>query len=510
MPNHTSSAAAASSAAAHTYLLTVKLCSMAGILALTLLGAFGPIVGRRMSAARGQQQNPSAALAPNSCFSRFLAHFSFVTGGVFLGAGLVHLLPDSAKMFDAYIASAQGADASHAARAAAVHDTYPWVFLAAGFGFLVVYVVSTINLGLESTHTLAVSTRATGAEHASICMVKNPPNVVYGSVLKTPKSKGGSGRSGSGSGSGGSGGAGGGKRKGSKEKGTPPASKPTAHKSGYETVDDDEAGAGAGEGVGVGAGAGTGEGAGAGAGEGGNGHDHEHEHAHAHEHEHGGIEMPETDGCERPAVGAHCHHVQCDEGDADDHCHIAKPHYHHVQCDDDHGDVEDPVGARGDGDEDGDGHVHGHGAQSRSRSRSHSPGHAGHARKHRHSHGGGGEDGTGHDHHHISFQSGNPALPYLLALCMSIHASIAGAALGVQSSTDDSFYSVLIAIFAHKLVEAMAVGANFVKEDVPMRSLVPVLALYSIMTPLGVALGIMVLHTVPAQELALAESLLQA
>ena len=93
---------------------------------------------------------------------------------------------------------------------------------------------------------------------------------------------------------------------------------------------------------------------------------------------------------------------------------------------------------------------------------------------------------------------------------MSIHASIAGAALGVQSSTDDSFYSVLIAIFAHKLVEAMAVGANFVKEDVPMRSLVPVLALYSIMTPLGVALGIMVLHTVPAQELALAESLLQA
>ena len=43
-----------------------------------------------------------------------------------------------------------------------------------------------------------------------------------------------------------------------------------------------------------------------------------------------------------------------------------------------------------------------------------------------------------------------------------------------------------------------------------MRSLVPVLALYSIMTPLGVALGIMVLHTVPAQELALAESLLQA
>jgi len=52
--------------------------------------------------------------------------------------------------------------------------------------------------------------------------------------------------------------------------------------------------------------------------------------------------------------------------------------------------------------------------------------------------------------------------PYLLTLAMSVHASFAGLALGLQNEMT-GFIGMFIAIIAHKWAESMTIGISFAK-----------------------------------------------
>ncbi|OWZ07881.1 Zinc (Zn2)-Iron (Fe2) Permease [Phytophthora megakarya] len=92
---------------------------------------------------------------------------------------------------------------------------------------------------------------------------------------------------------------------------------------------------------------------------------------------------------------------------------------------------------------------------------------------------------------HIVFSGESYFLPYLLAALFSVHSLIAGFALGVNHSMNRTAIATAVAIFSHKFIEAMSVGANFAKakSNIAHRRSVAVLTLYSCMTPLGIFLG---------------------
>lgn len=69
-------------------------------------------------------------------------------------------------------------------------------------------------------------------------------------------------------------------------------------------------------------------------------------------------------------------------------------------------------------------------------------------------------------HSHVVFSGTSTMLPFILAILFSVHSVIAGMALGLQASVDSTAISILVAIMAHKAFEAASVGSNFVKERV--------------------------------------------
>lgn len=82
-----------------------------------------------------------------------------------------------------------------------------------------------------------------------------------------------------------------------------------------------------------------------------------------------------------------------------------------------------------------------------------------------------------------------PLMPLIYALLFSVHSLIAGLALGVQSQLGDAAVAILIAIVAHKFVEALSLAASFVREGVRLETSLLVLLVYCAMTPLGLAAG---------------------
>lgn len=95
------------------------------------------------------------------------------------------------------------------------------------------------------------------------------------------------------------------------------------------------------------------------------------------------------------------------------------------------------------------------------------------------------------NHTHVDIPS-HAMLPIFLAFIFSIHSAIEGVALGAQREVGGAAISLLIAIGSHKLLEAISVGANFMKEKVAMKTSLPVLAIYSLMTPMGIMGGVVV------------------
>ena len=91
-------------------------------------------------------------------------------------------------------------------------------------------------------------------------------------------------------------------------------------------------------------------------------------------------------------------------------------------------------------------------------------------------------------HHHINIPH-HALLPIFLAIVFSIHSLIEGLALGAQQAVSSSAISILIAISSHKVIEAISVGANFIKQGVATSTALPVLIVYTLMTPAGIVAG---------------------
>eukprot|EP01029_Cantina_marsupialis_P028049 TRINITY_DN774397_c0_g1_i1.p1 TRINITY_DN774397_c0_g1~~TRINITY_DN774397_c0_g1_i1.p1 ORF type:complete len:295 (+),score=59.85 TRINITY_DN774397_c0_g1_i1:157-1041(+) len=100
------------------------------------------------------------------------------------------------------------------------------------------------------------------------------------------------------------------------------------------------------------------------------------------------------------------------------------------------------------------------------------------------------DHGNGHDHSHIVFakEGKSSFVPLLLVILLSIHASIAGLALGIEDSVSGTA-TILVAILGHKFVEAGSVAVAFVKEGQPLKKCWHLLTAYVLMTPGGIFLG---------------------
>ena len=81
-----------------------------------------------------------------------------------------------------------------------------------------------------------------------------------------------------------------------------------------------------------------------------------------------------------------------------------------------------------------------------------------------------------------------PWLAYLLAILLSVHSVIAGVALGVET-TMSTFIIIFIAIIAHKGSAAFALGVSMRKQGLVKKSMLKLMLMFSVMTPIGIIFG---------------------
>lgn len=78
--------------------------------------------------------------------------------------------------------------------------------------------------------------------------------------------------------------------------------------------------------------------------------------------------------------------------------------------------------------------------------------------------------------------------PFILLIVLSLHSFIAGTALGLEGNLLAAII-LLVAIVAHKSFAAFALGISFVASGMARRRHLALLAMFSVMTPLGLFLG---------------------
>ena len=77
---------------------------------------------------------------------------------------------------------------------------------------------------------------------------------------------------------------------------------------------------------------------------------------------------------------------------------------------------------------------------------------------------------------------------YAVLIALSVHALLAGLALGTQQSPGGALV-IFVALLAHKSVEGFALGVSLVRHSMPGRRSWVALALFSAATPLGILAG---------------------
>lgn len=80
------------------------------------------------------------------------------------------------------------------------------------------------------------------------------------------------------------------------------------------------------------------------------------------------------------------------------------------------------------------------------------------------------------------------SIPYILALILIIHAITEGAALGIGSTFAETLM-LFIAIIAHKGSESFALSVTLLRHALPLQRILLIVIFFSLMTPLGIALG---------------------
>ena len=78
--------------------------------------------------------------------------------------------------------------------------------------------------------------------------------------------------------------------------------------------------------------------------------------------------------------------------------------------------------------------------------------------------------------------------PIILTLVLSVHSLIEGTALGINHSIA-GLMIIFIAIIAHKGSESYALAINLVKSHLTRNRIILIFCVFSLMTPIGIALG---------------------
>lgn len=94
-----------------------------------------------------------------------------------------------------------------------------------------------------------------------------------------------------------------------------------------------------------------------------------------------------------------------------------------------------------------------------------------------------------HSHDDAQMFSGKMALyPYVLMVILSIHSVITGIALGTEAHIAQAAV-ILIAVVAHKGTAAFALTVSFLHGSMARGRIIGMLVVFSLMTPLGILLG---------------------
>jgi zinc transporter ZupT len=95
-----------------------------------------------------------------------------------------------------------------------------------------------------------------------------------------------------------------------------------------------------------------------------------------------------------------------------------------------------------------------------------------------------------HSHSHIEKkQVGSNITPYILLVALSFHGFFEGIALGLQGSNKQALF-FFIAIISHKWAESFTLGISFNKAQIEKSTFVKLISLFSIFTPCGAVLGL--------------------
>lgn len=82
----------------------------------------------------------------------------------------------------------------------------------------------------------------------------------------------------------------------------------------------------------------------------------------------------------------------------------------------------------------------------------------------------------------------NAAVPYILTIMLVIHSLIEGAALGINAAFTQAFL-IFVAIIAHKGSASFALCVTLIRHKIALRKVLWTVILFSLMTPIGIALG---------------------
>jgi zinc transporter ZupT len=80
--------------------------------------------------------------------------------------------------------------------------------------------------------------------------------------------------------------------------------------------------------------------------------------------------------------------------------------------------------------------------------------------------------------------------PYMIALILIIHSLIEGGALGINVTLETAFI-IFLAIIVHKSSESFALAVILNRSQLVMKNIIVLVGIFSLMTPLGIALGSM-------------------
>lgn len=113
---------------------------------------------------------------------------------------------------------------------------------------------------------------------------------------------------------------------------------------------------------------------------------------------------------------------------------------------------------------------------------------------HGHGHGGEGHHGHGHgdggDHDHLQLSTiGTSAVAYLLVLALSFHSVFEGIALGTQTEIG-SAVTIFLAIAAHTPLAGFALGVSMVKAQASLKMTLICLLIFSLTVPFGGLMGL--------------------